>query len=80
MTNCESRTIIFFTLLSILHSPLSIHGGYYYLHGFRDKLDGVLEATWKEFKKSHWKISHRVRATNRSDEDFTKQYALLSEE
>lgn len=62
------------------HASLSIQGGHHFLHKFRDCLDDILQTTWTEFQQSHWKVIHRVRARNKSDEIFTKRYRVLSEE
>ena len=61
------------------HAPISINGGHQYLHEFRERLDAILENTWNEFEKSNWEVRHRVKATSRSDEEFTKQYAILTQ-
>lgn len=62
------------------HAPISINGGHQYLHEFRERLDAILENTWNEFERSNWEVRHQVKATNWSDEVFTRQYAMLTRE
>jgi len=78
LTHLEDPINMLFESLPLKsHAPLSVHGGHYYLSSFQNYLDDILKSTWNKFKTNHWKVSHRVRATNRSDEEFTKQYTLL---
>jgi radical SAM superfamily enzyme YgiQ (UPF0313 family) len=80
LTHLEGPINMLFDSLKLRsHAPLSIHGGHYFLNDFKDLLDSILETIWNEFKRSHWKVNHRVRATNHSDEIFTKHYVKINE-
>ena len=58
------------------HIPVS-KNGFFYLQNFQEKLDGLLVSIWENFEKSNWRVEHRIHASNKTDEYFTKQYLRI---
>lgn len=59
------------------HNKVSLFGGYPYLKDFQVKLNRMLQDIWKRFELSKWEVYHRIKATNHSDEFFSKEYLAL---
>ncbi len=59
------------------HTQVTVNT-FQFLSHFIKKFDTILYEIWNNFEENNWQIIHKVHATCRSDEDFSRKYQKMN--